>query len=871
MNRPVWILLMLPVVTRAATAQPNAPLSQALQEAAQGQRDGNAEAAVEALQRALEACQTDADRASVLFQLAPQLLALGKDAEAQKALDDALRLSPKDPRGAVALLQLMTSLMRHGENATAIAVGKRVVADFANQPGVAATAHLQMSVAHQAEGQIEEAIAECKAILEREEGVWRQQAVQRLLMLYLENGQADAAQKLAEGELAARPGDASIAIQVANAYATLGRTDEAIAVLRKALETTPDSSVAAQRLYQISDAVGKVDDHLAYLEAQMRQAPDPAPWHSHLADAYTWAGQREEATQQFEWLAQHSPDDPTVHLRLGSLYERAGELDKARASYERAAELRPDDPTVQIALGGVYAASGETDKAMAVWKKATRYDPLDEESVLRLARMLYQRSMYDQAESVLREGRQRLADDTLFAADMGRVLEGKLDFEGALGEYLHAAVAQAQPEPYLSGPGNSAIELAVAEGKARFLAREVEKLREQHPDNAELVVILWRAYLADDRLAEAAKLVGENKQLFASSTAYLAQMASQLLLQGDSQAAEQVYELIKAAPADDWQAQIAALGLARAKAALGDWSAAAEELEEYLHRAGPQAAGPDVRLELADIYLRRTKDIARAQQLYQDLLPLAREEGLRYEVRRGLADSLFALGDYEGARARYETLEEPLPGFMRPPPSPFGPPVGMAPQPMVMRSPKSGYPEFMLAECSFRTAQYKEAEALFKRFAAEYPQSDYANDALARANLIATDVAADPAGAKAYLEALGLSERGQHAQASAQLDELVRQRPEAPMADDALLLWGSVLDQSGQPAQALARYQQLLEAYPQSVLRPEAMLAAGQVCAAPLNQLDRAREFYRRLVQEYPDTPMAVEAKQRLEDLAPGA
>ncbi|MFQ6132402.1 MAG: tetratricopeptide repeat protein [Armatimonadota bacterium] len=871
MDRSVGILVSLVLAAGVGSAQVNEPLSTALQEAAQAQARGDAEGAVAAYERALEACETEAERVSVLFRLAPQLVVLGKDDQAQQALDEALTISPKDPRGGSVLLQLMSSYMRHGENAKAIAAGRRVAADYADEPALAATAHLRLSLAHQAEGEIDEAIAECKAIMEvHKEGTWREQAVQRLILLYLENGQARAAAELAKQELAARPDNASIAVQIGNAYAAEGKTEEALSVLRKALEANPDSSVVAQRLYQISDGAGRLEEHLEYLEGQVRQAPESAAWYMRLADAYGWAGRREEAAETLEWLAERTPEDAVVHLRLGSMYERLGRLEEARATYERAAELRPEDLGTQSVLGGVYAALGETEKALAAWKKAIRYDPEDSNSVLRLARMLYQRSLYEEAEDVLRDGRQRLGSDTLFAADMGRVLEAKLDFEGALREYLSAVAAGVQPEPNLSSPASSAVELALAEGKARFLAREAARLREQHPDNAELTIVLWRAYLADDRLAEAAKLVADNQDLFAAATAYLAQMASQLLMRGEAEAAAQIYEVMKTAPPDDWQLEIAAVGLARAKAAMGDWAGAAEELEEYVRKTGVEAAGAEVRLELADIYLRRTRDIPRAHRIYLDLLALPHDTGRRYEVLRGLADCLFARGDYEAAQASYETLEEPLPAFMRPPPSPFGPPVGMVPQPMLMRSPRSGYPEFMLAECAFRLGSYKEAEALFKRFAAEYPQSQYANDALARANLLATDVALDPSGTGKYLAALGRSERGDYDAAAAALEGMVRNRPEAPMADDALLLLGSVLEQGGQPGQSLARYEQLLEAYPESVLRPEAMLAAGRVCAQMLEEPDRARQFYRDVVQQYPDTPMAVEARQRLEDLAPG-
>jgi TolA-binding protein len=160
------------------------------------------------------------------------------------------------------------------------------------------------------------------------------------------------------------------------------------------------------------------------------------------------------------------------------------------------------------------------------------------------------------------------------------------------------------------------------------------------------------------------------------------------------------------------------------------------------------------------------------------------------------------------------------------------------------------------------------AAELFERFAADFPESPEANDALRRLQLIRGDIAADPEGAERFLSALNCRDRGAYERAHRAVAELVAERPGRPLADDALMLLAATLADEGKTPEARDAYERLIAEHRDSVLRPEAMLATGRLCEERLaDELGAVRQ-YQRLVREYPRSPLATQARIKLDELA---
>jgi protein O-mannosyl-transferase len=112
-------------------------------------------------------------------------------------------------------------------------------------------------------------------------------------------------------------------------YASQGKTDLALADLRKALELKPDYIEATYNLGYVLDRMGRMD----------------------------------EARTAYEEALRLAPDNPDAHNNLGVLYMRAGDLARARREFERAASLDPADPAPRGNLRRLEAAERKAGSA----------------------------------------------------------------------------------------------------------------------------------------------------------------------------------------------------------------------------------------------------------------------------------------------------------------------------------------------------------------------------------------------------------------------------------------------------------------------------------------------------------------------------
>lgn len=103
------------------------------------------------------------------------------------------------------------------------------------------------------------------------------------------------------------------------------------------------------------------------------------------------------------------------------------------------------------------------------------------------------------------------------------------------------------------------------------------------------------------------------------------------------------------------------------------------------------------------------------------------------------------------------------------------------------------------------------------------------------------------------LSGLGWSQfRGGHlAEAAATFQQLLGKNPPEPVAAEAALVLGQVLQKQGEADPALAMYDRVIDKHPGSRQFPGALLAAARLCHQ-LKQDQRAAKLYGRLVEDYP-------------------
>lgn len=686
---------------------------------------------------------------------------------------------------------------------------------------------------------------------------------------YAQNGDLTAAMRALERELARNPGNASLALRLIAMYQRLGMIKEAKAVCERALAAGAESPGLALQLYQLHKADGTIDEYVEQLSRRSDDGDVDAT--RRLAEVYFREKRHAEAIEAFERLAAARPDDVVVHQRLGWLYRETEDLAKARAHYEEAMRLNPGSISVYGALGEVCARMGDRQAALDAWRKSARYSPNDRDSVRRLGRLLYTYGFYSEARDVYEDARTRLGDDSLFASEMASVLEAQLDVEGAIREYLKAVTGQRAPYRTPSRSAEMALQLALDEDKRDFLIAEASRLWPQHADNGALAHLLLRAYLAGDDTAAAAALVeqlGDRSAAVQSARGDILTLGERFLAAGDAARAAAVFGRLLETPGDVLIEADAALGAAEALGLLGRWDDAAGQLEAVVERRGREAVSTDVLFRLADIYLRRLHEVAKAREIFEAVAREAQDLAIRHDAEAGVADCLFAVGEYEEAAAAYARLRAPRwLDVPTPPRPPFvrGDVYGDGRLYVGLEPSERG--QFMVAECAFRQGSLAEAARLFKEFAERHPDSKYTNDALARVELLEHDMRQDPDGAATYVRALNLADRGEVREAADALQGLADTRPEGPLADDALLAAATMLSDAGDSRAAVEKCEALATAHPESLLRPEALLLEGRLLAGSLGRPKEALAVYARVAAEYRDAPAGRRAANEADDL----
>jgi tetratricopeptide (TPR) repeat protein len=168
----------------------------------------------------------------------------------------------------------------------------------------------------------------------------------------------------------------------AQALRELGRTEEAVRLLRAMADERPrraDALVALGDLHRRDERFAEAE--AAYAEA-IRRLPAVGREAWRLLYARGMALERlkrwDEAEAALKRALELEPDQPLVLNYLGySWVDQGRNLDEAKAMLHKAVELRPEDGFIVDSLGWAYFRLGEFEKAATYLERAVELEPGD--------------------------------------------------------------------------------------------------------------------------------------------------------------------------------------------------------------------------------------------------------------------------------------------------------------------------------------------------------------------------------------------------------------------------------------------------------------------------------------------------------------
>jgi len=168
-----------------------------------------------------------------------------------------------------------------------------------------------------------------------------------------------------------------------------GRTDSAIAQMKKAIEWDPNSPPFHNDLAILLSAAGRTAEAISSLENAARLDPSNAVYHYQLGLAWNEAGEMEKAIAALEQAVKHDPKLHRAWYNLGLARNGRGDAAGALDALARGEAANPRDSALPYARATILLRLGQRREALAAAQAALDIQP-DFPEAYQLVQMLSQ-------------------------------------------------------------------------------------------------------------------------------------------------------------------------------------------------------------------------------------------------------------------------------------------------------------------------------------------------------------------------------------------------------------------------------------------------------------------------------------------------
>ena len=203
--------------------------------------------------------------------------------------------------------------------------------------------------------------------------------------------------------IAIAPSNPSAHCNLALAYQSLNRLDDAEAALGKALALKPDWDQAHNNQGVRFQVRGDLDEAEAWFAKAHALNPSNTDALANLGGVCRDRGNLAGAEDYYRRALALRPDCAEAHNGLGTIFQAQGKLNEAESCFHDALDARGDFATAFCNLGDVVQALGRLDEAEAFCRKALALQPDYADALNGLGLIFKRRSNLDEAEACFRK------------------------------------------------------------------------------------------------------------------------------------------------------------------------------------------------------------------------------------------------------------------------------------------------------------------------------------------------------------------------------------------------------------------------------------------------------------------------------------
>ena len=205
------------------------------------------------------------------------------------------------------------------------------------------------------------------------------------------------------------------------------------------------------QFFEFLSRTGKLESELSAIR---QSAPDAANWEKNpaaadfLAYANLWRSHFEESAPVLKSLAAQYPAEAEIGHTASSVYRSLAYFEPADTAIaakieDNLLQFSPGSTGIMARIGDIYADRDQFAQAAPYWECIPQVAPGHSGGYLEAATIYWDYFDFDNALRLLGEGRDRLANPSLYSYEAGAIYENKRDYPHAIAEYVKGSLSGA--------------------------------------------------------------------------------------------------------------------------------------------------------------------------------------------------------------------------------------------------------------------------------------------------------------------------------------------------------------------------------------------------------------------------------------------
>lgn len=569
-----------------------------------------------------------------------------------------------------------------------------------------------------------------------------------------------------------------------------------------------------------------------------------------LAFQYYQQGQYQEASVLLEKIFNKTKNEAYFDMYLTSLL-KLKKFDDAEKVVKKLTKENPKNLTYIIGLARIYQEAGQPDAATKKYAEVLSNLPADEFKIRDVANRFYGFQAYDLAISTFIEGRKVLKNDKLFTYELLSIYRFKKDKNMLVQEYL--AALPTTPELLLQA---QSVIATVFEEKSDYsilqtaLLKKIQKEPEvevytkfliwQYLQQQEYEMALRQLIAQDKRIKDDCFILYNSANTFLENKAYTTAIkAFEYLI---SKGQDQPYFL---------QAKVEMINAKYQLVVSGQFdktriSELANEYNALLEEYGTNARTVFALRRWANLQAFYLNDLPKAEKALESALVIpglnAADIG---QIKLDLGDIYILTNQPWEAFLIYEQVAKQFEAQV----------IG-------------NEAHYRSAKLSFYQGNFPYAKSQADVLKASTTQL-IANDALNLSLIISDNLQTplDSNALKMYADAEMLEFRNQTPAALRKLDSINIAYPNNTLADDILMSKSKIFIKGGEINKAISALKELIENFNTSIWNDDALFTLGELYEKNVKDLEQAKSFYQKLINDHPGSMFSAEARKRFRTL----